>query len=77
MSGVGEREARSERSSSESQEILRVEAATPQAARSGGVSGMHHRTTVRGADLTEGIASAGDALVTGQSIIVDGGFTAP
>ena len=57
MSGAAEREARNERSSRESQEILRVEAATPRKVRSGGVSAMHHRTTVRGADLIEGIVS--------------------
>mgnify|MGYP003694559585 CR=1 FL=1 len=55
-SGAGERESRSERSSRGYQEILRVEAATPRTARSGGVSGMLHRTTVRRADLIEGIA---------------------
>ena len=58
-SGAGERESRSERSSRDYQEILPVEAATPRTARSGGVSGMHHRTTVRRADLIEGIVSAG------------------
>ena len=35
------------------QEILRVETATPRTARSGGVSGMLHRTTVRRAGLIE------------------------
>src|SRR5947207_3971775 len=58
-SGAGEREARSERSGREHQEILPVEAATPRTARSGGVSGMLHRTTVRRADLIEGTISAG------------------
>ena len=58
-SGAGERESRSERSSRESQEILPVEAATPRTARSGGVSGMLHRTIVRGADHIGGIVSAG------------------
>src|SRR6185437_14336713 len=53
--GAGERESRGERSSRDSQEILPVEAATPRTARSGGVSGMHHRTTVRGVDLIGGI----------------------
>ena len=56
-SRAGEHEPRSERSSDEYQEILRVEAATHRTARSGGVSGMLHRTTVRwlGAGLIEGI----------------------
>src|SRR5437588_8510265 len=53
-SGAGERESRSERSSRGYQEILRVEAAMLRTARSGGVSGMLHRTTVRRADLIEG-----------------------
>src|ERR1043166_462376 len=53
-SGAGERESRSERSSRGYQEILRAEAATPRTARSGGVSGMLHRTTVRRADHIEG-----------------------
>src|SRR5439155_17192978 len=53
-SGGGERESRSERSSCGYQEILRVEAAMPRTARSGGVSGILHRTTVRLADLIEG-----------------------
>src|SRR4029077_8040291 len=53
-SGAGDRESRSERSSGEYQEILPVEAATPRTARSGGVSVMHYRTTVRRADLIEG-----------------------
>src|SRR5437762_3586214 len=50
----GGRESCSERSSRGYQEILRVEAAMPRTARSGGVSGMLHRTTVRRADLIEG-----------------------
>ena len=54
-SRAGEHESRSERSSGEYQEILRVEAATHRTARSGGVSGMLHRTTVRGVDHIEGI----------------------
>src|SRR6266480_4016997 len=58
-SGGGERESRNERSSRGYQEILRVEAAMPRTARSGGVSGMLHRTTVRRADLIEGTVSAG------------------
>jgi hypothetical protein len=45
--------------SREYQEILPVEAATPRTARSGGGSGMLHRTTVRRVDLIEGIVSAG------------------
>src|SRR2546429_8075276 len=53
-SGAWERESRTERSSREVQEILREEAATPHTARSGGVSGMLHRTAVRGADLIGG-----------------------
>ncbi len=58
-SGAGERESRSEKSSREYQEILRVEAATPRTARSGGVSGMLPRTTDSGADLIGGTVSAG------------------
>src|SRR5438876_906162 len=50
----GEHESRSERSSRGYQEILRMEAAMPRTARSGGVSGMLHRTTARRADLIEG-----------------------
>jgi len=53
-SGGGEHESRSERSSRDSQEILRMEAAMPRTAKSGGVSGMLHRTTARRADLIEG-----------------------
>jgi hypothetical protein len=60
MSRGGERESRSERTSRVSQEILRVEATMPRTARSGGVSGMLHRTTVRRADLIEGTV---DSLV--------------
>src|SRR5947207_15857927 len=52
--GGGERECRSERWSRGYQEILRVELARPRTARSGGASGMLHRTTVRRADLIEG-----------------------
>src|SRR6266536_2364656 len=55
---AGERES-CERLSRGYQEILRVEAATPRTARSGGVSEMLHRTTVRRADLIEGTVSAG------------------
>src|SRR5205814_504371 len=58
-SGAGERESRSETSSREYQEILRVEAATPRTAKSGGVSEMLPRTTVRGVDLIGGTVSAG------------------
>src|SRR5438067_5636413 len=58
MSGGAERESRSERSSRGYQEILRVEAATPRTATLGGVSGMLHRTTVRRADLIEGIVDS-------------------
>src|SRR6476620_2449614 len=56
--GAADRESRSERSSNEYQEVLPVEAATPRTARSGGVSGMHHRTTVRGADHIGGIVDS-------------------
>jgi ATP-dependent RNA helicase RhlE len=45
-------------------EILRVEAAKPRTARSGGVSGMLHRTTVRRADPIEGTV---DSLVRDPS----------
>ncbi len=65
-SGGGERESRSERSSRGYQEILRVEAAMPRTARSGGVSGMLHRTTVRRADLIEGTV---DSLVRNRSVL--------
>src|SRR5206468_1843145 len=61
---VGERESR-ERSSRGYQEILRVEAAMPRTARSGGVSGMLHRTTVRRADLIEGTV---DSVVRNRGI---------
>src|SRR5258708_32113134 len=53
-----DRESRSEGLSRDYQEILRVEAAMPRTARSGGVSGMHHRTTVRRADLIGGIVDS-------------------
>src|SRR5438132_14345846 len=53
-SGGGGREPRSARSSRGYQGILRVEAAMPRTARSGGVSGMLHRTTVRRAGLLAG-----------------------
>src|SRR5437016_10971100 len=59
-SRAGEREARSERSSRGYTEILGVETAMLRTARSGGVSGMLHRTTVRRADLIEGTV---DSLV--------------
>src|SRR5438552_12666001 len=63
-SGRGGRESRSERSSRGYQGILRVEAAMPRTARSGGVSGMLHRTTVRHADLIEGIGDLKKCPVT-------------
>jgi hypothetical protein len=53
-SEAGERESRSEGLSRDYQEILRVEAPMLRTARSGGVSGMLHRTTVRRVDLIEG-----------------------
>src|SRR5438876_6804656 len=62
---VGERESRSEGLSRGYQEILRVEAAMPRTARSGGVSGMLHRTTVRRADLIDGTV---DSLVRNRGI---------
>src|ERR1700757_223080 len=65
-SGAGERESRSERSTRGYQGILRVAAAMPRTVRSGGVSGMLHRTTVRRADLIEGTA---DSLVRNQGRI--------
>src|SRR5439155_21541784 len=58
-SGAGERES-SERSNRGYQEILRVEAAMPRTARSGGDSGMLLRTTVSRADLIGGTV---DSLV--------------
>src|SRR5438046_3035388 len=64
-SGGGQRESRSERSSRGYQEILRVEAAMPRTARSGGVSGMLHRTTVHRADLIEGTV---DSVVRNRGI---------
>src|SRR5215467_12726596 len=64
MSGEGERESRSERSSRDYQEILRVEAVMPRTARSVGVSGMLHRTTVRRADHIGGI---GDSLIRNRA----------
>jgi len=57
-SGSGERESRGERSSRGYQEILPVEAAMPRTARSGGVSGMLRRTTVRRADLIDGTVNS-------------------
>ena len=57
---AGEHESRGEGLSRDYKEILRVEAATPRPVRSGGVSGMLHRTTVRRADLIEGTV---DSLV--------------
>src|SRR5207237_1319536 len=80
MSGGGQRESRSERSSRGYQEILRVEAAMPRTARSGGVSGMLRRTTVRRADLIEGtVDSLAVADVIRESFnryIVSGRITA-
>src|SRR6476660_4083069 len=58
MSRAGEDESRNEGSSRGYREILPVEAATPRRARSGGVSGMHHRITVRHADLIGGIVDS-------------------
>src|SRR6058998_2612439 len=65
-SSAGEHESRSERSSRDYQEILRVEAATPRTARPDGASGMLHRTTVRRADLIEGTV---DSLVRNRGRI--------
>jgi hypothetical protein len=65
MSGGEERGSRSERSSRGYQEILRVEAAMLHTARSGGVSGMRHRTTVCRADLIEGTV---DSLVRNRAV---------
>src|SRR4029450_3922120 len=62
-SGGRARESRNQRSSRGYQEILRVEAAKPRTARSGGVSGMLPRTTVRRVDLIEGTV---DSLVISQ-----------
>src|SRR5207247_10202777 len=67
-SGGGGRESRSERSSRGYQEILRVEAAMPRTARTGGVFGMLHRTTVPRADLIEGTV---DALVRNRGRILN------
>ncbi|MFL6505693.1 MAG: hypothetical protein ACJ8KC_09780, partial [Candidatus Udaeobacter sp.] len=58
-SGAEERKFVSERARREEREVLRVEVATPHRAKSGGVSAMHHRTTVRGADLIDDIVSGG------------------
>jgi hypothetical protein len=60
-SGARERES-SERLSRGYQDILRVEAARLRMARSGGVSGTLHRTTVRRADLIEGTVSLGGEI---------------
>ena len=64
-SGAGEHESRNEGWSRGYQEILPVEAATPRTARSGGGSGILHRTTVRRADHIGGIVSGrlGDRTV--------------
>src|SRR5436190_17846504 len=56
--GAGERESGSKGLSRDYREILRVEVAMPRTGRSGGVSGMLHRTTVRRADLIEGTADS-------------------
>src|SRR5882724_12094889 len=63
--GAGEREPRSERSSRDDKEI--PEAAVPRTARSGGVFGMLHQTTVPGADLIEGIVDSVTSLRGGYS----------
>src|SRR5947207_5233651 len=68
-SGAGGREPRNERLSRDYREILRVEAAMPDTARTVGVSGMLHRTTVRGADLIDGTADW-DGLKPGSGLIV-------
>ena len=65
MSGVGERAFRNEKSSRDDKEIL--EAAMRRTARSGGVFGMLHRTTVPGADLIEGIVDSVTSLRGGYS----------
>src|ERR1051326_5051859 len=56
--GAGEHESRNERLSRDYQEIRRVETAIRRTVRSGGVSGMVHRTTVRRGDLIEGTADS-------------------
>src|ERR1041385_5294858 len=58
--GAEERGRRNERSSHGDPAILRVEVAMSRTARSGGISGMVHRTTVRRADL---IGATVDSLV--------------
>src|SRR6185369_3136905 len=65
MSSGGGPGSRNERSSRAYQEILRAEAAMLRTARSGGVFGMLHRTTVRGADLIEGTV---DSLVRSRVV---------
>ena len=70
-SSGGEGGSRGERLSRGHQEILRVEATMPRTARSGGVSGMLHRTTVRRADLIEGTVDSrkkqeGNARLVGK-----------
>src|ERR1700694_6124175 len=57
-SGAGVRGSRKERLSRDYGEILRAEAAMRRTARTGGVSGILHRTTVRRADLIDGIADS-------------------
>ena len=70
------RGSHSKKASGEHQEILRVEAAMPGRATLGGISGMHRRTIVRGADHIGGIVNAGEASVTDHRRIIDSGFTA-
>src|SRR5438094_9869147 len=65
MSGVRERAFRNEKSSRDDKEI--PEAAVPRTARSGGVFGMLHQTTVPGADLIEGIVDSVTSLRGGYS----------
>src|SRR5205085_468215 len=62
-SGAGEREPRSGRSSRDDKEI--PEAAMLRTARSGGVFGMLHQTTVPGADLIEGTVDSVTSLRRG------------
>jgi hypothetical protein len=54
-SGARGREFGNESLSRDCQEILREVMAMPRRARLAGASGMRHRTTVRDADLIEGI----------------------
>src|SRR2546423_3033036 len=66
MSGVGEREPRSEKSSRDDKEI--PEAAMRRTAGSGGVFGMLHRTTVPGVDLIEGTVDSVTSLRRGYGL---------